>query len=557
MRPNFFPASRTLAVKRTVIAEVILLMLGSACAVDALAASIPTPGSVLNSVRPVESVIPPAQTESIVVPPTVEGQTLDPNGARIHIAAFRIVGNDEIDSATLHGLIDAEAGKPHNLYELDKIARIITDYYRSKGYPVARAVIPAQKVEFGNVTIEVIEGRIDRSSFTGNKLYSEKFLQRWTLPLEGHTAKTETLEERVLTLNDLPGLSTRAVLTPGAEYGTTTTQFVATEKPLEGEVSVNNYGRREIGRARVDAAANLNNPLGIGDQFGVRGSYSEAGLLKLAGVNYSLPLNTDGTRLALSYTDIRYRIGGDLSVLDIKGKSQLASATVIHPFQRSQQQNLYGTLGARTFHGEQTVLGFETSDNRVSVAEVGTAWNHIDDGYNIATASARASSNFHSYNENDSTIGQKLKLDGDASYLYNLNSIWAVQLSGAAQWAADTLADAEKFSLGGASSVRGYPSADVLGDRGVFASLELRYRTRIFTAPGYFSAFVDGGHVSRIHPAVGSDKSNSIGSAGVGATFFPVSAVQLELLAALPTGGHDTSDAHDSGRLWANLTTRF
>src|SRR3989344_2795485 len=166
MRPNFFPASRTLAVKRTVIAEVILLMLGSACAVDALAASIPTPGSVLNSVRPVESVIPPAQTESIVVPPTVEGQTLDPNGARIHIAAFRIVGNDEIDSATLHGLIDAEAGKPHNLYELDKIARIITDYYRSKGYPVARAVIPAQKVEFGNVTIEVIEGRIDRSSFT-------------------------------------------------------------------------------------------------------------------------------------------------------------------------------------------------------------------------------------------------------------------------------------------------------------------------------------------------------------------------------------------------------
>lgn len=556
MRPTF-PASCTLAVKRTVLAEVFILMLGSFTALDAAAATIPTPGSVLNSVRPETSVIPAPETETIELPQATEGQTLDPNGARVHIAAFRIVGNDEIDSATLHGLIDSQAGKSLNLYQLNQVARLITDHYRSNGYPVARAVIPAQKVEFGNLTIEVIEGRIDRSTFTGNYRYSDAFLQRWTQPLEGHTARTDTLEERVLTLNDLPGLSTRAVLTPGAEYGTTTTEFVTTEKAYEGEVSVNNYGRREIGRARVDAALNFNNPLGIGDQIGVRSSYSEAGLLKLGGVNYSLPLNTAGTRLALSYTDIRYRIGGDLSVLDIKGKSQLASATLVHPFQRSQQQNVYGTFGARTFHGEQTVLDFETSDNRVSVAELGTAWNHVDDGLNIATASARASSNFASYSETDRNIGQRLKIDGDASYLYNLTPLWAVRIAGAAQWSDDTLADAEKFSLGGPSSVRGYPSADVLGDRGLFASLELRYRTRILTAPGYFSAFVDGGHVSRIDPAVGTDKSNSIGSAGVGATFFPISALQLELLAAVPTGSHETSDFHDSGRLWANLTTRF
>jgi hemolysin activation/secretion protein len=535
----------------------MIVVLGSVSALDAVAAVIPTPGSVLNSVRPEESIIPAPQTEQLELPPSVEGQTLDPNGARVHVAAFRIVGNDEIDSATLHSLIDAEAGKPLNLYELNKVARLITDYYRSKGYPVARAVIPAQKVEFGNVTIEVIEGRIDGSTFTGNTLYSQEFLQRWTAPLNGKVARTDTLEERILTVNDLPGLSSRAVLTPGAEYGATTTQFVSTEKPYEGEVSVNNYGRREIGRTRADAAVSLNNPLGIGDQVGVRSSYSEGGLLKLGGANYSLPLNTLGTRLALSYTDIRYRIGGDLRVLDIKGKSQLGSATVVHPFQRSQAQNLYGTLGARTFHGEQTALGFETSNNRVSVAEVGTAWNHVDDGLNVATASARASSNFSSYKDDDNSVGQRLKLDGDASYLYNLTPVWAVRALVAAQWSADTLADAEKFSLGGPSSVRGYPSADVLGDRGVFANLELRYRTRIFTAPGYFSAFVDGGHVSRIDPVEGTDKSNSIGSAGLGATFFPTRAISLELMGAVPTGNHETSDFHDNGRLWANLTTRF
>lgn len=150
-------------------------MLGSFTALDAAAATIPTPGSVLNSVRPETSVIPALQTETIELPQATEGQTLDPNGARVHIAAFRIVGNDEIDSATLHGLIDGQAGKPLNLYELNQVARLITDHYRSNGYPVARAVIPAQKVEFGNLTIEVIEGRIDRSTFTGNDRYSDAF----------------------------------------------------------------------------------------------------------------------------------------------------------------------------------------------------------------------------------------------------------------------------------------------------------------------------------------------------------------------------------------------
>jgi len=556
MRPTP-SAACVIPVKRKVLAEVIVLVLGSFGALHAWAATVPTPGSILNSVIPGESAIPaPTPPGAIVVPAPIEGQTLDPNGARIQVAGFRIVGNQAIDSQTLHRLIDDQAGKPLNLYELNALARLITDHYRGQGFPVARAVIPAQKVENGQVTLEVIEGRIDRTTFTGNAGYSDAFLQRWTAPLVGQTARTASLEERVLNLNDLPGLSTQAVLTPGAEYGTTTTEFVTTEKAYDGEISVNNYGRREIGRTRVDAAVNLNNPLGIGDQLGLRSSYSEAGLLKLGGVNYSLPLNTLGTRLALSYTDIHYRIGGELRALDIKGQSQLAGATVLHPFLRSQRQNLYGTFGVRTFHGEQTVLGVDTSDNRVTVAETGAAWNHIDDNLNIATASARVSSNFNSYDEGDRNIGQALKLDGDASYLYNLSPRWAIKVSGAAQWSADPLADAEKFSLGGPSSVRAYPSADVLGDRGVFASAELRYRTVLFTAPGYFSAFVDGGHTSRIDPAAGTDKSSAIGSAGLGATFFPVKAVQLELVAAVPTSGRNPSDDHDK-RLWCNLTTRF
>jgi hemolysin activation/secretion protein len=544
--------------RRTAIAEVVFLMLSGMSVVDAAAQTVPSPGAVLDSTRSAASPIPaPKKESSLVLPAAQDAAALDPNAARTQVNAFRIVGNKEIDAATLHGLIDSEAGKPLNLFELSKIARVITEFYRSHGFPVARAVIPAQKVENGNVTIEVIEGRIDRTTFTGNKLYSTEFLQRWAAPLIGKTVQVAALEERVLTLNDLPGLQTQAVLIPGLEYGTTTTEFLATEKQYDGEISLNNYGRPEIGRTRIDANANLNNPFGIGDQLGVRTSVSEHGLLKLGGINYSLPLNTDGTRLALSYTHIRYGIGGELASLDIQGKSQLASATVIHPFLRSAAQNLYGTFAVRSFSGKQSALDVELSKSRVSVFEAGAAWNHIDERFNVATAGMRVSTNFNPYKEEHSNVGQKFKIDADASYLYNLDSSWSVKASGAAQWTPDTLADAEKFSLGGPTSVRGYPSADVRADRGVFASLELRYRTQVLGAPGYFSTFVDGGHVSRVEEVEGLPTSYSIGSAGFGATFFPTRQLQLDLMAGTPTGSLDPSDLRKNGRLWFNLTTRF
>ncbi|XYJ12690.1 ShlB/FhaC/HecB family hemolysin secretion/activation protein [Telluria sp. B2] len=556
--------SRSAPVKRTVIAEVVVLILSGMFALDAAAQSqvpvqsVPTPGAVLESTRAAESPIPPPKKESgLVLPRSADGQQLDPNAPRTLVKAFRIVGNKEIDAATLHRLVDAEAGKPLNLFELHRITRLVTDFYRKQGFPVARAVIPAQRVEDGNVTIEVIEGRIDRTTFTGNELYSEPFLQRWSAPLLGQAVRVEPLEERVLTLNDLPGLTTRAVLIPGLGYGTTTTEFLVSEKAYDGEVSVNNYGRPEIGRTRVDASANLNNPFGIGDQLGVRTSVSEHGLLKLGGLNYSLPLNVQGTRLALSYTHINYGISGELARLDIKGKSQLASATVIHPFLRSAQENLYGTFAVRSFAGEQSALDVELSKSRVSVFEAGTAWNHIDDDFNVATAGLRVSSNFNGYKEDHSNVGQKFKIDGEVSYLYNLTPAWNVKLAGAAQWTPDTLADAEKFSLGGPTSVRGYPSADVRGDRGAFASVELRYRTTLFGAPGWFGVFADGGRVSRVEAVEGQPKSNAIGSAGIGATFFPTKGTQLEVLAAKPTSSLDPSDMRKNGRVWVNLTTRF
>lgn len=545
------------SARPTLTAELLVFVIGSLSAVGVAAQTVPTPGAIFESVRPPAGPIPTPQTQSPLARPPPVQQDLDPNAARTPVSEFRIVGNQAIDRATLDAVIAAQPRKPYNLFELNKVARLITDLYQARGYVVARAVIPAQKIESGVVTIEVIEGKIDQVAFSGNAVYSQALLARWGQPLVGQVVNLVPLEERMLLINDLPGMEARAVLTPGAVYGATKVDVSVQEKQVDGQVSVNNNGRREVGEDRVDASINVNNPFGIGDQLGVRASYSEHALIKMLGINYSVPLDVMGTRLAINYIRVKYRIGGDLSALDINGTSSLGGAAVSHPFLRSKDENLFGTVGARTFSGKQLTSDIPLTSNSIFVLEAGLSWNRIDSNANVSAAAVRISSNFKDSAQGTRTDAQKFKVDGEASELLRVSANWDLRLSGSAQWAPDTVSDAEKFSLGGPASVRGYPSADVRGDRGAFASVEARYRTELGGVPAYVSVFADGGHVFRINPGPGNPRSDSIGSAGVGFTFFPSKSIMIETMAAAPTGKLDPSDAHHNGRLWFNLTKTF
>lgn len=517
-----------------------------------------TPGAVMETVRPAGTPLPAEPGAAPVVPAgKEEAGALDPNAPRFTVNAFHVTGAVAVGNAELEALLAPHAGKAYNLFELHKLLQLITTRYREAGYPVARAVIPAQKITDGVVQVEVIEGRVDQVAFSGNERYDDAFLARWGKPLVGETVRLPTLEERMLLIDDLPGLETRAILAPGKEYATTSVEVQVDEKPYEGSISVNNHGRREVGSDRVDAAVNLNNPLRIGDQLGIRTSISEQGLLKLAGLSYSLPLNTAGTRLGLSYTRVEYGLTGkELDVLDLEGKSELGSITLLHPLRRSRTENLYGTFAVRTFHGTQFALGEFLSASNVTVAEVGLAWNRVSLD-SVTTAGLRVSANGQDSDHGTRTDGNLFKIDGEASYLKRLSSSWDVKLDTAAMWSPDSLADSERFSLGGPSSVRGYPSASVLGDRGMFASVEGRYRISIGDAPAYFSVFADGGYAARAHVAAGTADSVTLSSVGVGFSVMPTKWLSAQLIAAVPTGQIKDVDGHDKGRAWFSLTTTF
>jgi len=104
--------------------------------------------------------------------------------------------------------------------------------------------------------------------------------------------------------------------------------------------------------------------------------------------------------------------------------------------------------------------------------------------------------------------------------------------------------------------VRGYPAAWALGDRGLFGSVEGRFR---FNAgvPMVFSVFGDAGYTSRKYVQPGTTKSANLSSVGVGLLAAPAPWLTAEVIAAVPTGDQQDADGREDGRIWFSLTAMF
>ena len=537
--------------------SVTCLLALSGLATQVYAINPPSPGTVRESFSAPTLQAPAVDTDSPVK--AERKPTKAPKSSkRILINRFEITGNTAFSSKELLLLISGLHGKKLTLEEVYAAADILTDYYRTRGFSLARVVVPAQRISLGIIQLEAIEGRLNKVHFEGNKSYSGSFISEYLGNTEaGQAVSLEALERELLLLNDQPGLTSRAIVRPGPVYGTSDLVIQSEEKRYEGKVSLNNYGRVEVGEWRVDGEFTANNLSGAGDQFSFTGTKSEAGLLTYASFAYNRPINARGTRLGgvLSYID--YGVAGQFKALDIEGKSTNFKLTLSHPYQRTRKQNILLGLSLGRDGSESRTLGVLTSDADITLLEGSVLFNKIHENNAVSSLSAVLSTNLRSNKDGTEVGRQKAKLVIDGSHTLNLNRDWSAYLRGVIAVSADPLVDSEKFSIGGQGSVRGFPSAEVRGDQGFLFNAELHRRFNLEgTLPGSARIFFDTGRVTRKEP-VGVEQEENLTSLGVGLTIYPAKNFSIDLDYAKPIDAHETTDERSGGRFWVNMTARF
>ncbi|BBI99978.1 hypothetical protein FGKAn22_16710 [Ferrigenium kumadai] len=497
-------------------------------AAQAAGAVVPDAGSLLQQIKPSAPPEPSPSETGLKIEPR-SGVKLPPS-APFEVKAIRISGNTLFDTATLHALVAEGEGKKLDLSQLDELAARITDYYQSHGYPLARAIIPAQTIRDGMLDFEVIEARYGRIKLDNRSRVDDALLQGTLSPLQGgQVVGQREMDRALLLLSDIPGVAVNATLKSGEAVGTSDLQVEATAAPaFAAQVSVDNYGNRYTGKTRAGATVNFTNPLHHGDVLGATLLGSGSGL-DYGRISYESLLNGLGTRIGGAYSAVHYVLGDTLAPLNAHGTAQVGSLWVRQPFMRSRDLNLYGQLqydrkmlrdridtsAIRTDrHLGNWVLSLN-GDLRDALLSGGVntwslAWTSGRVSFDDATAQAVDAATA-------GTQGSFSKWDANFARHQALTPENELYIEVAAQWANANLDSAEKMTVGGPYTVRAYDVGAASGDTGYAGSVEWRHDLRAGGGQWQAVAFVDSAHVTvNKSPWVGGANGATLSGAGVG-----------------------------------------
>ena len=445
---------------------------------------VPDAGRIQEQLRPPEPPRKPAPADIRIQRPASEAKADTPP---FYVASFRVRGASVFAEAELQRIL-GEPRRNMTLAELQTLADKVGEHYRSRGYLVARALIPPQDVRDGVVEVRVVEGRYERIEIANASEMSEARIRGTVSRLrEDAVVHGPTLERSVLLLSDLAGIQPKATLEPAAQAGYTNLMMeIAPTRPYEFDATLDNAGSRHTGRFRLSAGAAWNSPLQIGDRAMLRYVTSGERLNSLR-LGYEVPVGTSGLRANAFGAYTPYELGGDFSHLDATGWSRSFGAGASYPVVRSSELNLRAQAGAEHRTLEDRIGAFEIeNDKRLAVLQWG-ATGDFRDGLFGGTISAFQAlvSNGRLNLRTDQLVSQDEATTRAEGNFYKMVLGFQRQqriaeplrltLNYTAQLAGQNLDSSEKFSVGGLTGVRAYPPGEAAGDDVQLAQAELRY----------------------------------------------------------------------------------
>ena len=529
-----------------------------------------TPGTVGDTLKKPPEVPQQKPPAAIVNEQKLAPLPPPPGTVSVAVQAFTFTGNKIFTKEELGAVVAPFTGRPLKLPEIYDAADKVAAYYVSKGYTLATVNVPPQKVDEGVIRLEVIEGRIAAIKVEGNLHYQTASLLEYLHGVKsGEVYQGSALADGLNTLNELPGLSTRAVLKPGDDYGTTDIVVQAREQFVQASATVDNYGRENIGEFRFTGITMFNSLFGVEDQLQLMGMVSEHSLLRYGYIAYSMPLDYRGSRLTGSYGIARFEVDNELDA-SIDGENIVGRLQLDHPFVRTHNDRFVAGIAVSNTSADATIEGLPTGSTDLTLLEINTSWMHGWGGGFLSRINTSLSSNFDQANFCDLHPGfgcpgsEATKPRDDQQFRGQLDTLHVLPMPQRFQallrldgvWSPDPLPDTQKFALGGPGSVRGYAASEVRGDRGWFTSLTLQ-RPFLF---GQFTllgrVFADTGAVYEVDTPPGVNDEETLSSIGLGADL-RYQRVSMTLDASWPQDDQPSSDGDEDFRLFGSLAVSF
>jgi hemolysin activation/secretion protein len=408
-------------------------------------------------------------------------EELDTKG--VYVNSVEVAPSEILTKEEVNKLVQPLVGKNVFIEDIQKVIDDINNLYAEKGFVTARAFLPEQTVENGNIYIALTESKIGNITVLQNKWTKDGYITRRLPEKEGELFDIVELEKDVLDFNRYnDGVKLSATLKAGEKPGTTDIDLVAEENfPFHLMGVFDNAGRYNTGSLRGGAMIYADSLTGHRDRMSI-GSYFSGGA-QSPFFDYNFPVNKRDGRIGFmfssTFADVKW--GPYTNLFDINSRAYQYSLYYTQPLIRKTGFELKSYAGinykrARTSIGLKPFpeIGDMVSTDNITSAEV-ALMARKDTKYGIWYLSQNAYYSFPIFNSDRDN--NYFKYSGSITRLHDFSHGVIGQLRSNYQIVPGDkqIPYLDQMQTGGLVTVRGYNEGLMIGKNGYFISGELMF----------------------------------------------------------------------------------
>lgn len=257
----------------------------------------PDAGTVLDKIQLDESARPKPENQA--------------GALRFVLNSLKVIGNTALDEKLIADQVRSYVGRPITGPDLQDMAARITRLYAERGFMTSRCIVPAQKVDDGNVVLQIEEDRLGAVQLAG--LTSYRFDPRFFIDqvndLRGKVINVNDLDERLRLVARIPGARVKPTLRKSS-FGVTDLVLELSDIDNLGTVSFANDGSKLTSTYRMAVAKTFNNLTGAADVLSLSGTTALNSPQFFGGFNasYQRPVGSNGGRLTFNLSNLYYQL---------------------------------------------------------------------------------------------------------------------------------------------------------------------------------------------------------------------------------------------------------
>jgi len=502
------------------------------------------------------------------MPATGEPREISPTAAQarqVDIIEYIVRGNTVLDARSIEQAVTPFLGPKRTLKDIEAARDALLAAYNAKGYQSVYVDLPEQQVSDGVVFLQVSETKVGRLRVVGAQYNSPSEIREQVPALkEGQVPDFTQAQAELSALNRGGKRQVMPLVKQGSLPGTMDVDLkVEDSSPWRGSIGLNNDYSADTRHLRATASLAYDNLWQLGHSLSVSffGTPQDLSQTRVWSASYSAPLRgTNWSIEASGYvSNSNVSTVGGTSVL---GKGNAFGLKAVYTVPASGEW--YHTLSAGVdFKDNKEALRLGGSGDNVPLryAPITLGYAGFRQGersqYGLNVSMVSGTRSFFGYGSDEYKFDYKRYKSSPSFTLFKADFNGSITLSGneqigarvSAQMTDSALVSTEQIAAGGASSVRGYLSAEATGDYGLVGSLELRSSPLTWLNPWVENwrayVFTDGGYLRLRDPLPEQSDSFNLASLGLGTSFTVLQRVSGRLDLAYPLRKAARTEAHD------------